>query len=345
MDSQKNSQRIIYMDTLRVICSFFVIILHCNSDFFIRSKIYGSYSWWFSDIINSFVRSGVPIFFMISGYLCLNSSKDENIFIFVKKRISKIILPFIFYSWLYYSGLGIGEKVVISIKDFLERFFQNNIIYHLWFVYMIILMYLVAPILKKAVKNCSKNEAIYFFIIIIMPTTIIPFINKSFNIWIGFFTPLFEGYLGYFLLGYILAKYDITSLTRRWIYAGGVIGIIISVLGTYFLSSNLYIDDFYNGGYQINNYLVSSAIFVFAKYNFKEIKSNLIKNVILKMSALSYGVYLIHVMIIERILSITNFGFFSPVLYICVLSVLCFVISYVVIFVLSKIKYVNRLFL
>ncbi|MCE4257861.1 acyltransferase family protein, partial [Escherichia coli] len=52
-------------------------------------------------LLNPVFRVSLPLFFMISGYLILNS-KIDSLFEFYKKRIKTIALPFLFFSFIHY---------------------------------------------------------------------------------------------------------------------------------------------------------------------------------------------------------------------------------------------------
>ncbi len=53
-----------------------------------------------NNIYNSMMRMAVPLFFMASGALVLNS-KQENLSIFFKKRLLKVVIPLIAWSLIY----------------------------------------------------------------------------------------------------------------------------------------------------------------------------------------------------------------------------------------------------
>lgn len=74
-----------YIDVLRILAIFSVILLHCNTNFFPIASLYPQREWLLANCINAISRFGVSIFFMISGYLLLSANSSDNIGKFYKK--------------------------------------------------------------------------------------------------------------------------------------------------------------------------------------------------------------------------------------------------------------------
>lgn len=103
MQKQKK-EKIHYIQSLRATAIISVLILHSISDFFIFRAPFGGKSWWAVNIINGFSRFGVPVFFMISGYLLLSSQKKRVCFCIFKEKIFKNTASFfcLEYDTLYF---------------------------------------------------------------------------------------------------------------------------------------------------------------------------------------------------------------------------------------------------
>lgn len=331
--SAPQKQKIFFIEILRIFACFAVILLHSTGDVMSNTSLYGTRTWDLVNFINASTRFAVPIFFMISGYLAFSSTKEHDIKTFLKQKVVRSLLPLFIYSFLYYLFTNKGAK--ISVLDFLFRFVSMDVHYHLWFMYTLIGLELLVPVLKKSVQNLDNKMLWYFFLIAIFPTTIGPFINKLFNIWLFRFEPLILGYFGYFLLGYILGKTEFSKNKRILIYLNGALWILIGYFGNKLLSSNEAIDVFFNGGYQINSYFIASALFIFAKYNFKEFKKDFINSLILNISKLTFDIYLIHAFVLTNIQSIPNSG---HIINLVLLSIPTFIVSLIIAFVIDKLK-------
>jgi len=161
--------RVTFIEQLRVVATFIVIVLHCYAAYFVDNSIFGTKTWWGVNIINGFTRWGVPIFLMISGTLLLDTSRNESIGYFLKKRSSRVLIPFVFWSILYYINFSVIYDRTLSISEFITKFLTKNISYHLWFVYTLFGIYLLVPIIRKLVKSVSDKELWYMFGIIFLP--------------------------------------------------------------------------------------------------------------------------------------------------------------------------------
>lgn len=336
------SKKIQYIDLLRIYATLCVIMLHCINPILTNAQILGLKSWWLCNAINSFARTGVPIFFMISGYLLLTNEKTLDFVNFYKCRLSRIILPFLVWDLIYYivNKITAGESVLST--DFLAELINDGSKYHLWFVYMLLGIYLFLPFIKRILDSCNLKQCLWLLILIMFPTTIRPFINTFTPLYIKLFDPVMEGYLSFFILGYILGKYEIKKNFRILIYIGGAIGFFMGIFGIFLMSARESMNFFFNGGYQINHFLLASAVFVLFRH-LKEIKNAAISKAITAYSGLTYGIYLIHVLIIGILYKyIQNL---SPAAEAAVFFVITAIISSLVIFIISKIKYVNRFFM
>ena len=290
-----------YIDVLRILAIFSVILLHCNTNFFPIASLYPQREWLLANCINAISRFGVPIFFMISGYLLLSEDSSNNIGKFYKKRLLRILPPFFIWNMVYYVILCIKGQARPFPYDFFLRMMHQSISYHFWFVYMIISFYIFTPFFKKMILNCTQKQLWLLLFMILLPTTIFPLLNKIIGVWFFTFSPIIEGYFGYFLLGYLLGHFNFPKKYQYIFYIVALICIPIVILGTYYGSTTEKIDTFFNGGYQFNSYFIASAIFLFVKYNMPKIKYTKTVELLTLLGNLSFGLYLCHVLIIEKL--------------------------------------------
>lgn len=109
----------------------------------------------------------------------------------------------------------------------------------------------------------------------------------------------------------------------------------ISYFGNEFFSSTQEIDLFFNGGYQINSYIIAAAIFLFAKYYWKEEKENWLYRKILILGSFSFSIYCSHAIILEKLIQFTKA---SHVIELVLLSIPTMIIGTLIAWILSKIK-------
>ena len=85
-----------YISNLRNIATFSVIFVHAAAIYVLNFQNISLESWRIANFLDSFVRFCVPAFLMISGALLLN--KEEDITVFINKRLKRVLIPFIFWT-------------------------------------------------------------------------------------------------------------------------------------------------------------------------------------------------------------------------------------------------------
>lgn len=201
------SKRIFYLDFLKAFAIFLVAVSHVSSQTLLYAPI--DINWLIANFYSVFAKISIPIFIMISGVLMLN--RNYNFTDFVGKRFPRILIPFIFWGAIYVIfsfAFGFVEGKVpdysspLSILSFIGFMFlgQAGYLTHFWFVWMILSVYLITPIINKWIKNSSFNEIEYFLIIWLITCAFTTFKLPYINIDLRYFA----GPLGYFVLGYYL---------------------------------------------------------------------------------------------------------------------------------------------
>ncbi len=334
--------RIIWIDLIKVSAMFFVVFLHSAGSILHKiGKIDFSY-WMIGDIYGSMVRMAVPLFFMVSGVLLLNH-KEEPLPVFFKKRFLKVVIPLIAWSFIYILFRKYGLHQNINIFTDMMASLNRPEYFHLWFLYTIIGIYLILPILKIFIKYASQNMQIYFILLWVLSVSIIPFINYFTGLHIRSYMPMMSGYIGYLVLGYQLSKIKIT----RKIFYTAILFIILSTIGiafgTYYLSEKAgkYIGFFY-GNFGVFTLIQAISYFIVLKYIGENILSKSIKvsQGIVAISITSLGIYLIHpiYMFILRKIGITVLTS-TPLVMVPIFALLTFILSFITIFLLQKLPF------
>lgn len=180
----------------------------------VNPEFYSCTTWYLCMGLNPVDRTGVPLFFMISGCLLLSRSGTERVWDFYKHNIPKLVVPLAAWSVIYYAAEVACGRHPIDIFEFLSRFLNQGVSYHMWFVYTLVGIYLMCPFLKQIVDHCTPRQLVILLGIILFPTTLRPILNQLLPVDLYFFEPLMEGYVGYFLLGYLLGKVKFQTKTR-----------------------------------------------------------------------------------------------------------------------------------
>ncbi|MBS1524844.1 MAG: acyltransferase family protein, partial [Bacteroidetes bacterium] len=152
----KRPQQVEWINNLRVIALFAVIVLHTASLPLMEYKQAGTTGWLAADFYNALTRFAVPVFVMITGALLL--PREYELGDFLKRRLTRIVWPFLFWSLVYVGYSWYNEDIVFTgdmsknIAIVLHQL-KYGAFYHLWYVYMLIGLYLIIPILGRFVRN------------------------------------------------------------------------------------------------------------------------------------------------------------------------------------------------
>lgn len=346
--------RVIYLDYLRIAATFGVIVLHISGQNWYTTSV-NSFEWNVLNFYDSIVRWVVPIFVMISGALFLDKAKEVSIKKLYSKNILRIITALIFWSSVYALDEGIQGA---NFSSFFISMLEVN--YHLWFLIMLIGLYITVPILRKVTASSQLTK--YFLVISFVFTFLIPSISNLLTLleissaekFIEAIQESFSemnfhltlGYTSYFVLGYFLSKVDLNRKFRIVIYIFGIIGFITTILLTAGFSSKMQIayGEFYSN-FSLNVLLESISVFVFTRYQLTKITALFkYQTLVLKVSKYSFGIYLVHALIIEImivILGINNLSF-NPIFSIPTLSIGVFGVSFLISAILNHIPLLNR---
>ena len=339
-------ERLVYLDYLRVFSAFAIIVLHVAGQNWNKVDV-NSGTWIVFEIFDSIVQWGVPIFFMISGTLFLD--KDISIKKIYSKYVLRLLVSFCVWSIVY---VALSDQA-LSWCDRLSEFISGH--YHMWFILVLMGLYMCIPFLRPIVQ--SKKTTIYFLVLALIVSFIIPEINtilKDFGN--EQITNIFEmitriinnlgivsWYAGYFVLGYVLNRINISKKVRFILYSVGVLGALFTIIMTLIVSIKTQTaSNSYYIWFNVNIMIQAIAVFVFFKY--KEYKSEKVNAIIQKLSKYSYGVYLIHLIFLEKLDTIfgINTLSFNPILSVVLISVIVYAISLIISAILNNIPIINR---
>ncbi len=329
-------EREIWVDWMRVVACFFVMLTHSCEPFYLGGDgsliLTKADAIWVS-ILNVLPRASVVLFVVASSYLQfpLHYSTGE----FFRRRATRILIPFALWSVAY--ALLWGEPVQ-NFKDLLLNF--NYAAGHLWFVYMMLGVYLLMPLLSPWAEKVGKKE-LHVYLGLWLFTTIIPFIRQyvggvqpviygpsgipnparyplwgeaSWNIY-GLFYYV-SGFFGYLLLGLYFRKFvGRLSWKKTLAYAlplfavgfaicsqGFFRAVMTDAKGVFPVAGKVELAAIWEGPWLNDTFgvaLMSIAwILLFRKI---EQGSSIYEKVLLPVSQASYGMYLCHLFVLVAV--------------------------------------------
>ena len=160
-------QRIIFLDWLRVIACLMVMFVHAceciySNDYSFSFPSEGAkYAVLF---YQSFVRpTAVPLFLMASAFLLVPVKTDT--IQFFRKRFTRVLIPLLVFLPLYAALPSLwGAQTWSDAGRELLHCYVNFPVSgsHLWFVYMLLGLYLIMPIISPWLDRLSRKEELLF---------------------------------------------------------------------------------------------------------------------------------------------------------------------------------------
>lgn len=330
-------KREIWIDWMRVAACFMVILVHSTEPFYLGgdgSLILNQADAFWSSFFDSFVRACVPLFVVASSYLQfpLHYSAGE----FFRRRTVRVLIPFV--VWLLVYAFVWGEPAS-NLKSLLLNF--NYSAGHLWFVYMLIGVYLIMPLLSPWAEKVGKKE-LQVYLGIWLFTTFIPLIRDwvssdplavaygptgiprqaLYPLWgeaswngYGLFYYM-SGFIGYLLLGLYFRKFvgelswskTLGIAIPAWlggfaITFGGFLRRVYDTSGGNFPAEGIINDAVYWETTWCNDTIGVALMTVAWILLFRKIRNEgcFYKKVLLPVSKASYGVYLSHILLLVPI--------------------------------------------
>lgn len=319
------TNRIIFLDYMRVIACFMVIMVHSCEFFFIDGDNIGIrnlYDGFWVSVIDSAFRCSVPLFVMISAYLLVPLKTDAATFL--KRRLIRVVIPFIIWSLLYatlpylWGGLSSNE-VASSLTRLLYNF--NGASGHMWFVYMLIGIYLFMPVISPWLEKSGKRSLQGYLFLWIL-SSFFPYLrsyvgdiygecywNEYHLLW------YFSGFLGYVILAHYIRTYLTWSRQKMLI-----LGSLLYIAG-YLITATIWFNRIptstslqsleLSWRFCTPNVIAMSFgafIVIQSLFSHRSQPSRIIRDI----SDLSYGIYLMHIFILGAIYNLLDGALSTP---------------------------------
>ena len=315
MQNTENGKQYDFITLLSVMSSIAVVVLHTNGCFWDFST--DNY-WKSANIIECIFYFGVPVFFMITGATLMDYQKRYSTKVYIKKRVNKTLIPFAIWSLI---GLAVNIIVdkepslsEINLTYLINGFLGTEFIPIYWFFIPLFCVYASLPLFASVPDEKRKSLFSYLILAGFTVNVLIPFILSvtDFDIKWPNSLKVCSEYLLLALTGYILTKYDLNFKLRSAIYALGIAGLLMHIIGTYRLSIEAgEIVTLYKGYNNLPCYLYSVGIFVFVKTISPKVMKSHLKKCILFLGNYTFPVYLMHIYIkaaLPRLLHISIYS-------------------------------------
>lgn len=340
-----SSGRVLWAENLRAVAICSVIVLHVAAPAVEHFGRIDLWNWWVANFFDAITRFCVPVFLMLSGAFLIK--KENNWQEYFRRRFQRVVIPFLFWSFMYssfwlfinvYQGGSLSWTTAFFriLKDLWE-----GASYHFWFIYLILGLYLLVPFLSWLVCRISLQR-LQFIILIWLFTLLTSFIplkiyepnsHSAFLLAFNFF-----GYLGYPLLGFFLINPKAVHFEKKGlIFTLLLLGFSFTFFGTgLFTNKNDLFYELFYGFLSPNIVLFSTGVFLLFK------RFNQPHPLLLSISQHSYGIYLVHVLILIILDDIFPAPNFPLLISIPLISLVCLLLSWGIILFFQKLPILRK---
>jgi surface polysaccharide O-acyltransferase-like enzyme len=341
-------------DLIRTIAIFLVILLHASNEALQASSVPASY-WWTAAVYKSLALSCIALFVMLSGAFLLQPAKlNEPIRVFLKKRMSRLGLAFVFWSLVYLAwGFYISHVPVTfsNIGQGILRDLLTGADYQFWFIYLIAGLYLITPILRVIIASGNQRVIRYLIALWFVGVAIVPLIQLAVGYALDSRVFLLAGFTGFFVLGTYLQRIKLRSSVLYGLLIASFVG---TIFGIWLL--NYPLSFIGNGSYSFDYLTIpaivgSAALFlILLKFrpDWPGANHNTSSKVVRAISKNTLPIFLFHVIILETFergllgfkLSFTTL---NPIIEIPLIAVLTFSITLGLVLLMKKVPFLTKL--
>lgn len=336
-------RRIVNYDVLNIVCILVVVLMHHNT---LVHSYSNTAAWKQALVVENAFYFTVPCFFMLSGAKLMRYRDRYDTKTFLKKRISKVMIPYFFWGTVIIilrELIGRSVLTSFSLRGILDAYFNHRFAGTYYFFPAIVTLYLLLPVLSHLADR--RKTLWYIAGTIFVFQSFLPMLAAMAGIeWTAGWESGITVRAVHLILGYLLASEMPDKKTRLKIYVAGV-GI---ELVRFFLILILSIRQgaeytVLNSSYYAPGVLYAAAAFTFfISMDMSRIEKNeKLVRVIQTLSGATFGIYMIHNTIImpvlQMVLHLGDESFFWRT----GAFLLTYSISAVIVLVMKKIPVVN----
>ena len=346
-------KHIAYLEVLRLVACILVVGVHVSA-FNLEQVPVESLNFKVMNGLDCLSILGVPLFVMISGALFLAPSYEITVKKFYTRKIPRIV--FLYFFWLlFYNVVNFLENgTVWNFTNVKKQIVLESLLgkgmYHMWYLPMLAVLYLLTPFLKSFAadrKKCLLFCALGFAYSILLPTALkfeFPYRTIVESLYNQFDCSFFGGYVTYYVLGHVLHEYvpKLSAQKKAALGLGGVIamGIEIAVCNAWSVKTGI-MSTILNTPFSVTAFIGAAAIFLLLRDGVSGRKQKELSG---KLAGLTLGIYLIHPLFLRIYGWLGGTTLFAPAaIAVPLIIVLITLIIGAAVYVLSKIPVVKKI--
>lgn len=294
------------LDLARVCACFMVVILHVAATNFHAFDD----RWWASNFYDSACRACVPLFLMISGALLLD--RREALPMFLKKRFLRVVPPLLFWSLFYMAWNDWQGRQYGPWQQWLEELARGPVVFHLWYLYAVLGIYLFVPFLRAiwhASQALEKKAYLALWALVSSWPTLRAAWGVDIDVLSTYRLGAFFGLSGYLFLGaWLHEAYQGVRDERRYLVCNVLLFALLSLaimVATYLRSRQTGGPDplFYD---YLSPLVMAASVCAFNTLYGLGMRVKRYARPLRQVSACTLGVYCVHIFVLRRFESATG---------------------------------------
>ena len=313
---EPNTQLLDYISLVKIIASYSVVILHTNHAFWkFNYKTYKTF-WLSANLLENIFFFAIPFFVLCIGATLLDFNEKYGIIKYCHKRIIKVVIPLISWSYIIYFYnvycIKTMKKEKFTFENIWNIYYKHkaNVIYGSF--HSFIKLYMIIPFLAYIEKSNKMKIYTYGFLLLLVFQTICPYLISLFNPKLEWIYTIKYKYSHYLFAGYLIHNNEFSQIKRYSIYILGFVDLFISIFGTKYLTiKHKKLINIHKGYLNLPCILYSCGSFLFIKDNIYILLKVINKKYINYIGSLTIGPFFMHFPIIDYYLKNCSVDIYS----------------------------------
>ena len=302
--SEPNTKLLDYISLAKIIASYSVVILHTNGAFwYFNYKTYKEF-WISANIIESTFYFAVPFFALCIGVTLLDFNEKYGIIKYYYKRIIKVVIPLILWTYIVYFYkvyyIKNMKKVKLTFENLWNMYYQHRVIGIYQSFHSFIKLYMIIPFLAYIEKSNKIKIYTYGLILLLLFQTIFPYLIALFHLNLRWIYNIQYTYSHYLFAGYLIHNKKFSRAKRFILYILGISSLFLTIFATKYLTLKYKkIITLHKGYLNLPCILYSCALFLFIKENTYILLKYINKKYINYIGSLTIGPFFMHYPVID----------------------------------------------
>lgn len=316
------------LDHLRVLATLGVIMLHTGAAVVVTHRnstpdLFSSFN--VGNLADSGGRFAVNCFFMASGALLLDPVRR----FVLRPQFLRVALPTLTWIVIYavantvlssrgHRGVGgaLSDPGSLEPADAVRTLLAGPAVYHLWFVYALLGVYLTVPLLRALTDRPEpqRHQLLRWFLVLWVLAELLPrwgvlMLGDRFPVLYSLpLVPLPTGYVGLFVLGFVLLHYrDRLRIPPVAWAALAAVGLCWTFVATW-LAARRGDEDLFAAYHNFGPSVIMFSVGVFGYFVCRERRPGPVWPLVSRLSALSFRIYLLHALVLHVLRFTTDLG-------------------------------------